>query len=130
MKGLVFFVVTSILLFSGCSSYDPYESHDDSSYDYSWFVGPENITDIHPRGLIYTHIIFPLDLNLKEDPYVRRPEKGDVKHFEYYLEVMWDSNAIGDIAKSGGIEKVYYADIEVLSVLGIWKQYTVHIYGV
>ena len=55
--------------------------------------------------------------------------QGDIKHISYYVDVMWDSNAIGDIAKKHGIETIYYADIETLSVLTIWNQYTVHVYG-
>lgn len=129
MKYLIFVAVTLIFLFSGCSSYYSYESDEDSYSTSLGMVGPDNITDFHPLGLIYTHIIFPLDVNLDEDQFVRRPEKGDVKHIQYYIEVMWDSNAIGDIAKENGIEQVYYADLEVLNVLGIWRQYTVHIYG-
>ena len=33
------------------------------------------------------------------------------------------------IAKENGIETIYYADLETLSILGIWNQYTVHVYG-
>ncbi len=49
--------------------------------------------------------------------------------FSYYIDVIWDSNAIGDIAKREGIDTVYFVDLEVLKVLGIWSQYTAHIYG-
>jgi hypothetical protein len=45
------------------------------------------------------------------------------------IDVMWSSNAIGDIAKKNGIETIYFADLEVRRILYIWNQYTVHIYG-
>jgi hypothetical protein len=80
-------------------------------------------------GFIYTHTIEPLDVNLDRTPFVVDSEHGDIKHFSYYIHVIWDSNAIGDIAKREGIETVYFVDLEVLRVLGIWNQYTAHIYG-
>ena len=81
-------------------------------------------------GLIYTHTIAPFDVNLDRTPFVADSEEGDIKHFHYYyIDVIWDSNAIGDIAKREGIDTVYFVDLEVLRVLGIMNQYTVHIYG-
>jgi len=87
--------------------------------------------------LIYQHTTTPLDLNARSTPaFVARDEEGagDVKHisvrqFPVYIDVMWDSNAIGDIARQEGIEEVHYADVERLSILRIWNQTTVHIYG-
>ncbi len=82
------------------------------------------------RGIIYTHTIRPLDLDMARTPNDPDKGKGDIKHFRYYLvDIQWNSNAIGDIAKREGIETIQYADIEVLSVLGMWNQYWVHIYG-
>ena len=81
-------------------------------------------------GLIYTHRVTPLDRNLRATPVYSGEGKGDVKQIRYSVaDVRWDSNAIGDIARREGIETVYYADMELLSVLGIWTQRTVHIYG-
>ena len=36
---------------------------------------------------------------------------------------------IGDIARQHGLEEVYFADLETLSILGYWEQQWVHIYG-
>lgn len=47
----------------------------------------------------------------------------------YGLYTEFDSNAIGDIAQEHGLQQVYYADIEVLDILGIWRQHKIHIYG-
>ena len=41
----------------------------------------------------------------------------------------WDSAAIGDIAKKNGMTELYFADVETFSILHIWNQYTVHVYG-
>ena len=88
-------------------------------------------------GLIYTHTYMPLTTNLHETPVFRdREETGssDVRdlHIPWpvSMEVMWHTNAIGDIAKREGIEEIYYADIEHFAVLfNIWRQDTVHVYG-
>ena len=81
-------------------------------------------------GLIYRHIVTPLDLDLKETKQGPRQGSGNIKYFSYtYITFMWDSNAIYDMAKKEGIETIYYADLETLSILRLWHQYTVHIYG-
>jgi len=81
-------------------------------------------------GLIYTHTIKPLDFNLSGSPCVLQYQEGDIKHFEFDIaRVLWDSNAIGDIILLSGMDTVYFADIERLSILGIWNQHTVHVYG-
>ena len=43
--------------------------------------------------------------------------------------MLWDSNGIGDIARKNGLEAIYFADLETFSILGIWSQYRVHVYG-
>jgi hypothetical protein len=86
-------------------------------------------------GLLYKHTLEPLTTNFHKTPsaIVGSDEKsGDVKHLHvpyFNLDVMSDSNAIGDIARREGFEEVYYADFETLSILSIWNQYTVHVYG-
>lgn len=88
-------------------------------------------------GLVYTHTITPLTTNFHETPvFTHKLETGesDVKDLRIpwpvSLEFKWHSNAIGDIAEREGLEEVYYADIEHLSIfLSIWRQDTVHVYG-
>ena len=81
-------------------------------------------------GLIYTHTVEPLDVNCDKTPYAARSEKGGIKQIQYSLvDVRWDSNAIGDIAKREGLKEVYFADLETLRVLVIFTEKTVHIYG-
>ncbi len=82
------------------------------------------------QGLLYTHTISPLSTNMDRTPTASRTGSGKVKHLQYYTSVTWDSNAIGRIANESGIETIYFADLETHSVLlGIWRQFTVHVYG-
>jgi len=80
-------------------------------------------------GIVYTHITEPLTLDMIETPVVSEHSRGDVKTIQYYVQVQWDRNGIGQIAKEYGFDEVYYADIETLRVLGIWTQQWVHVYG-
>jgi hypothetical protein len=89
-------------------------------------------------GLIYTHTVVPLTTNFRGGTPVFTGKlnegESDVKDLRIpwpvSMDVRWHSNAIGDIAKREGIEEIYYADIEHLSVLfAIWRQDTVHVYG-
>lgn len=83
-----------------------------------------------PRGgLIYTHKFIPLDVNAYKTQKAETISKGDIKHFHYYIDFRWDSNAIGDLVKRANIENLVNADLEILSVLSIWTQYWVHLYG-
>ena len=103
MKRLCFylFIIAGILVLAGCT----------------------------PFGLLYTHIRTPLDINMSQTPADGKNIHGDLKHIPFYVDILWDSNAIGDIAKQNGIETVYYADLETLRILIFWNQYTVHVYG-
>lgn len=47
----------------------------------------------------------------------------------YGLYAEFNSNAIGDIAKKHGLKKVYFADMEIFSILGIFGYKKVYIYG-
>ena len=84
------------------------------------------------HGLAYTHITQPLTTDFHRTPVANGfAAKGDVKELRYnaYLRVLWDENSIGSIAKDAGLSEIYYADLETFSVLGIWTQYRVHVYG-
>ncbi len=81
-------------------------------------------------GRVYTHITVPLDVNLNDTPvFNKTASRGDTKRIRYYVDIEWDSNAIGDIAKRAGLTEVHYADLETLSIAGIWTQRFVIIYG-
>ena len=83
-------------------------------------------------GGIYTHTTKPLDVNLSQTPISNLDAyQGNIKHLKYsvYVDIMWDSNAIGDLYKRSGFSTIYYADQETFSICGIWNQYKIHIYG-
>ena len=83
-------------------------------------------------GVIYTHTIKPLDVNLSQTPISDLDDcKGDIKRLKYsvYVDIMWDSNAIGELYKRCGFSTIYYADQETFSLCGIWTQHKIHIYG-
>jgi hypothetical protein len=84
------------------------------------------------NGLIYTHTVRPLTVNMHRTPVVFEERKGGIKYLNlhyYNVSATWSSNAIGDIAKKNGINTIYYADLEYFTVLQVWSEYTVHIYG-
>lgn len=80
-------------------------------------------------GALYTHTVEPLTLNLEVTPVMADSGKGAVKRFQYYVDVEWDRNGIGAIAREHGFETVHYADLETFAILGIWRQRRVHVYG-
>ena len=83
-----------------------------------------------PIGLLYTHTFEPLTTNFHRTPVVSEQAAGDTKQIDYYVRVLWSGNGIGEIAKQHGFERVYYADLETLRVLGIWTQEWAHVYGI
>ena len=46
------------------------------------------------------------------------------------VQLDWDTNALAEAARAGGITTMYYADEEVVSILfGIWQQRWAIVYG-
>ena len=80
-------------------------------------------------GAFFHHVTLPLDTNFNNTPVHPPASKGSTKEFRYYVDVQWDSNGIGDIARKAGLSKVYYADRTVLSIAGVWTQVFVTVYG-
>jgi hypothetical protein len=83
-------------------------------------------------AVIYSHVTVPLDTNLNHTPVNDAPAGyiPDSKNsFQYYIRVDWGSDAIGDIARKHGFSRVDYADLETLTVLWVWSQERVHLYG-
>ena len=86
-------------------------------------------------GCLYVHTVQPLTLDMDRTPIVAAERTGSLKLITYpplggnYRLVAWDSAAIGDIARKQGLKEVYFADLETLSILRIWNEYTVHVYG-
>jgi hypothetical protein len=81
-------------------------------------------------GRIVNYTTVPLTVNLHHTQMGSRTGMSDVKDFNYsYIRVRWSSNGIANIAAENGLEEVFFADLETLSILGIWTQEWVHIYG-
>lgn len=83
-----------------------------------------------PTGFIYTHTRHPLTVDLHRTSVVDSEKSGDIKHIALRMPIAaWDSAAIGDIAKKNGLTEIYFADVETFSILTIWNEHTVHVYG-
>lgn len=85
-------------------------------------------------GKVFTHIRVPYTQDLNNTPVTNTHVSGIIFHaaepvsgYEFYIE--FNSNAIGGNAKKHGLSKVYFADLEIFSILGIWKHEKLHIYG-
>ena len=94
-------------------------------------AGQGSVYALRGRGLIYSHTWEPLMVNANATRVSGgNGSSGSVKELQIQsLRVTWSDNAIGDIARKAGLDTVYYADLEVLRVLTVWSQQTVHIYG-
>lgn len=83
-------------------------------------------------GCAYTHVTVPLDRNMTHTPSGVGEAQGTIKHLSIYAPYgtfLWDSAAVGDMAKEQGMDTIYYSDLEILRVFYVWNTYTVHIYG-
>lgn len=85
-------------------------------------------------GAVYTRVKFPLTTDLNQTPAGVDTGGGKIVRIKeplsgYGIYAEFNSNAIGEIAKSHGLKTVYYADVERLSILGIWRNDEVIVYG-
>lgn len=79
---------------------------------------------------VYRHSIRPLDIDFAATP--APGERGESTRRRLTLrsvEIEWASDAIGDAARRAGLRRIHCADLEELSVLGIWTERTIHVYG-
>ncbi len=86
-----------------------------------------------PPGLLFTHYRAPLTADVAGVPtggktgtastlYVRDPIITG-------MGIAWADASIEAAAAEGDITKIHYADYEVLSVLGVFGQFTVRVHG-
>ncbi len=80
-------------------------------------------------GAVFTHVVVPLDTNFDRTAVQADSARDDTKRFQYRVRIEWGDQAIGEIARRHGIHTVHYADVETLSLLGVWTQRWVRIYG-
>ncbi len=86
------------------------------------------------RGLAIKYVRVPLTEDLSETPVSFRHCEGKIVQVKepvsgYGIYARWSSNAILDIARRCGMERVYFADLEIFNFFGIWKHEKVYIYG-
>jgi hypothetical protein len=91
------------------------------------------------KGLIFTLYRAPMNCRMEAPGGV--PCGKDLKHGTtsaqaFFLPVAmhtlsagWGDAAFDAAAREGGIQTIYYADYELLDVLGIYERATVHVYG-
>ncbi len=78
---------------------------------------------------VYLHVTEPLDVDLAAESVPADEAAGDTKHVTYFVSVEWDGRGIGEIAEEHGLDRIRFADLETFSVLGVWTQQHVHLYG-
>jgi len=86
------------------------------------------------KGYVFKFVRVPLTINLDNTPATIFQANGKIIKVEspipgYRFYGEFNSNAIGDIAKKHGLNKVYFADMEIFSIFGIFGYKEVHIYG-
>jgi predicted ATP-grasp superfamily ATP-dependent carboligase len=82
-----------------------------------------------PVGVIYSNTTVPLDIDYDQTRLAQLSDTADTRSIQYYIRVEWGDASIGHIAQEYGFEKIHYADLSTLSVLGVWRQQFVTIYG-
>ena len=79
---------------------------------------------------VYRHTVEPLDTDFHAAPVFAGEGHLTMKELRVRVaDVQWASNAVGDIAREHGLSRVWYADLETFSVLGVWNEFTLHVYG-
>ncbi len=87
------------------------------------------------RGYLFTYTVTPLTRNLDATPVGSRQVSLDLYRLrepitEINIEAQWNSNAIGEAARVAGLEKIYYADLRTLSILGgLFRNTTILVSG-
>jgi hypothetical protein len=80
-------------------------------------------------GAIYSHVTVPLDANFDATPVYRGEASDSWKTFQYYGRIDWGSTGLAEVAREHGMKRLYYADVETLTILRFWTQRWVHVYG-
>lgn len=80
-------------------------------------------------GALFTHVREPIDINFNRTPVHSAEGTADWHSVQYYVQIDWGDNAFGEVAKQAGLSRIHYADLETLSILGVYTQRKVHVYG-
>jgi hypothetical protein len=86
-----------------------------------------------PIGLAFANQRAPLTLDFDETRLGSKHATASVLYvYEPLLtsiSLAWGDASLAAAAANGGISKIHYVDYEVLNVLGVFVQFTVHVYG-
>ena len=93
-------------------------------------------------GAIYTQTTLPLDTNFDDTPSgIEGHEAADPKGawttirlptgflFGFGLYIDWGDASVASALEDAGIETVHYADLEITSILTVWTQRKLRVYG-
>ncbi len=84
-------------------------------------------------GCLYVHTFRPLTQDMHRTPVTAYEKTGTIRLITWPLNnaplVAWGNAAVGAVAKEQGMQEVYFADLEIFSVMRLWNEYTVHVYG-
>lgn len=86
------------------------------------------------RGWIYTDTVEPYCTDMRRTELPPKASSSGIKSVTIPripgARTEWDSNAIGDAAKAGGIEELHFCDRKLFSLIGgLWKRDTIVVYG-
>jgi len=87
------------------------------------------------HGFIYTNVTIPVATNMDKTPRgtklaVISSKRIKEPYSSLGLSVEWDSRAIGDAARRAGLSKIYYTDLQTISVFGgVWKKQKILVMG-
>lgn len=85
-------------------------------------------------GAVYTRVKYPLTSDLDRTPAAEAAGSGKIIRIKepvsgYGIYAEFKSNALGEIARFHGLNTLHYADVERLSILGIWRHDEITLYG-
>ncbi len=85
-------------------------------------------------GYLFTSMTVPYSVDLNNTPVPDRSGSGSIVRIRepitqagLYTEL--NTNAIADIGRKYGLEKVYFADMKTFSIFSVWRTQTLILYG-
>lgn len=87
-----------------------------------------------PSGFVFAHFTAPLDTRFEATPAGSKVGSAELRFlrepfFTNLPIITWGDASLESAVASAGIQKIHYADYELLNVLGIYVQFTVEVHG-
>jgi hypothetical protein len=88
-----------------------------------------------PQGILFSSFKAPLTTDFHNTSVSADLKMGKKKSYYFYdplvtrLNFAWGDVDVPDIARMAGINEVSYAECELMSILGIYAEFTVYVYG-